>query len=392
MVPFHWKDGSTVRRVGDIGPGSLSFHTRYIMRIGARLLWPLFLSLCAVPAASQTESLHRVATQQLLIPLRGVAVIRDSVAWHLLWRRYEERAYRDGRVVHAAVPSIDFRTEMLVAVALGPTSGCSNEAHNIGDIVERPDSIIIVIGSADEGEPLVQLTCAMEIEPVDVVRLNRSSKPVAFHSYQAGIPTPPPATWWRRPSPAELDRMGESERGVFMSVLARDPATPLPTLVTIVGRLPVGEGEIARDLLRRSDVLASTELLIALARWDQQGGSRGREAKDELFARHGTALAGDPSTPSDVLGMLIEQLRGQWTPRHQEVARLLARNPTVQGKDELLRQFIFLTQNRRDVSGEACKVYVARWISRENPAPTMKYLCSQVLLPEPSSVDGVRLH
>jgi hypothetical protein len=357
------------------------------VRIGAGLLWILPFVVCTAPAASQTSQLRRVPTHQLLMPLPGVAVIRDSATWKRLWLRYEERAYGDSGVVHAEVPAIDFRTEMLVAVSLGRSSGCSNSAHYIGQVVERPDSLVVVIGSAGEGEP--QLTCDMIIEPIDVVRLGRSAKPVAFHSYEPGIPTPSEATWWNQPSSAELDRMDQAERRVLTAALVRDPATPLSTLVTIVGRLSVNDGEIANDLLRRPDVLASTELLIALARLDKHGGS---DAEDVLVVRHGLALAGDPATPDDVLGMLIEHLRGPWTPHHQEVARLLAQNPTVWGTEALLRQFIFLTQNRRDVSGEACKVYVARWISRENPAPTMKYLCSQILLPEPPSVDGVRLH
>ena len=357
------------------------------VRIGVGLLWILPLVVCTAPATSQTIPLRRVPMHQLRIPLPGVAVIRDSATWKRLWMRYEERAYGDSGVVHAAVPAIDFRTEMLVAVSLGPSSGCSNSAQNIGQIMERSDSIVVVIGSAGEGEP--HLTCDMIIEPVDVVRLRRSAKPVAFHSYEPGNPTPSIATWWSQPSPAELDRMDEVERAVITAALVRDPATPLSTLDTIVGRLRVEDGEIVNDLLRRPDVLASTELLIALARLDKHGGS---DAENVLVVRHGLALAGDPATPGDVLGMLIEHLRGPWTPHHQEVARLLAQNPTVWGTEALLRQFIFLTQNRRDVSGEACKVYVARWISRENPAPTMKYLCSQILLPEPPSANRVRLH
>lgn len=364
-----------------IDAGARSHCTRR-MRIGVRLLWLLCFALCTAPAASQTIPLRRVPTHQLLIPLPGVAVIRDSATWKRLWLRYEERAYSDSGVVHAAVPAIDFRTEMLVAVSLGRSSGCSNSAHYIGQVVERPDSIVVVVGSAGGGDP--QLTCAMIIEPVDVVRLRRSAKPVAFHSYEPGIPTPSAATWWSQPSPAELDRMDEVERAVLTAALARDPATPMPTLEAIARHLKVGDGETARDLLRRPDVLASTELLIALARWDRYGGS---DAEDVLVVRHGLALAGDPATPGDVLRMLIEHLRGPWTPHHQEVARLLVQNPTIRGNEELLRQFIFLTQNRRDLSGEACKAYAARWLSKENSAPdntsTMNYLCSQLLHPEP---------
>lgn len=355
------------------------------VRIGAGLLWILPFVVCAAPAGSQNIPLRRVPTYQLYIPFSGVAVIRDSVTWERLWLRYEQRAYENGAVVHAAVPAIDFRTEMLVAVALGPTSGCTNEARNISQAVERPDSIVIVIGSAHEGE--LRVTCAMEVDPVDVIQLGRSTKPVAFHQYQPGVPVPLPAKWWIRPSPAELDRMVGYERGVFMRVLARDPATPLSTLLAIAERLGTNDMEAAHDLLRRPETRASVEVLTALSRWDQLKGSVGEGAREELFMRHGLALAGDPATPSDVLGMLIEQLRGQWTPHHQEVARLLVQNPTVRSNEELLRQFIFLTQNRRDLASEACKVYVARWLSRENSAPnygsTMKYLCSHLLRPEP---------
>jgi hypothetical protein len=293
------------------------------------------------------------------MPLPGVAVIRDSVAWVRLWQRYEQRAYGDSGVVHAAVPAIDFRTEMLVAVALGRSSGCSNNAHYISQIVERPDSIVFVIGSAQEGGPV--LTCMMIIEPVDVVRLGRSTKPVAFHSYEPGMPTPPPAAWWSQPSPAELERMDKPERGVFTAALARDPATPLSTLVTIAERLEVGAGEIARDLLRRPDARASTEVLTAIARWDPSYGSIGQDAREELFTRHGLALAGEPETPSEVLGMLIERLREHWTPHHQEVARLLLQHPTVRSNQDLLLRFTQMVQQRPDLSVEACQLYLVRW-------------------------------
>lgn len=339
-------------------PGVPSHHTCR-MRIGTRLLWLLCFVVCAAPAGSQATQLRRVPTHELLIPLPGVAVIRDSVAWERLWRRYEERAHNDSGVVHAAVPAIDFRTEMLVAVALGPSSGCSNEAHYISQIVEHPDSIVIVLGSADEGGP--QLTCMMIIEPMDVVRLGSSAKPVAFHWYQAGVPTPPPATWWSQPSLAELDGMGKAERRVFMTALARDPATPLSTLAAIAGRLGMEDAETAKDLLRRPDVRASTEVLAALTRWDQWDGSVDQDAGDELFVRHGLVLADEPGTPSDVLGVLIERLRGHWTPHHQEVARLLLQHPTVRGDQDLLRRFIDLTQQRSDLSTEACELYLARW-------------------------------
>jgi hypothetical protein len=325
------------------------------MSIATHLLCYLCLALWPAQVDSQASPLHRVPTHELRIRLPGVAVIRDSAAWEQLWRRFEQRATNASGIVHAAVPAVDFRTEMLVAVALGPSSGCSNEERNIRRIVERSDSIVVVFGPAHEGP---RFTCAAVIEPVDVVRLRRSSKPVAFHPDRPEIPTPLPATWWWRPKPAEFDTMSEVERGVFATALAQDPGTPLSTLAELARNSGTRAWWIGRELLRRPDVRGSADVMMALARW---GGDVGRDARDSLFTRHGRALAGKRGTPSDVLGMLIEQLGGPWTPYRQEVARLLLRHKKVRGDRDLLGDFIFRVQNRPDLIAEACPLFLARW-------------------------------
>jgi hypothetical protein len=351
------------------------------MRLRDPLLCLLALAILAERANSQAARLNRVPTHELRIRTPGVAVIRDSVTWALLWRRYEQLAWVDTGIVHATVPVVDFREHMLVAVALGSTSGCGNVAHYVRRIVERSDSVVVVFGPAHEGE---ELTCMMLIDPVDVVRLPRSSKPVAFRPDRGELRVPPPARWWLQPQPAELDRMPVRERVELMLALARDPATPLETLEAIARRLARADSHVGADLLRRADARSNAALVTGLFRL---GSDVGRQAGEVLFAQHGTALAGDPGTSADILALLVGKLGGQWTLQRQQVAELLLRNATVRANRELLGDYIYWVQPHPTLSREACRVYLAQWsrwerVLTEDGRPTDQMQTS-LACPEP---------
>ena len=306
--------------------------------------------LAGCESGPRPGTLRRVPTGPLWIPLPGVAVIRDSAQWDLLWRRFAELHMGDsGWVAPYRLPAVDFRREMLVAVAFGGGSGCSNEERYIQRIRERADSIVVEIGSEDD-EP--RETCEMFIQPVDVVRLPRSAKPVAFHSRWA-TPAPPPARWWDRPSRAELDRMDRDTRAAFLAALVRDPRSTLDDLRQIAERVPdyVTASILVQHPLVRNDPVA---LLTLMRAGDDAAGQL-------LFERYAHDLARDPETPPDVLRFLIERLDHEMTANHPALARLLLLHPTVRNDRELLRTLARHAQPYPAVFDQACELYLSRW-------------------------------
>jgi hypothetical protein len=201
---------------------------------------------------------------------------------------------------------------------------------------------------------------------------------------RAGLATPPPARWWRQPQPAELDRIPAPAREELMLALARDPRTPLPTLEAIARRLTRADAHVGSQLLRRPDVRSNAALVTILFRL---GSDVGRDAGDVLFAQHGVALAGDPGTPTDILGLLIAKLAGPWMQHRHEVARLLLRNAAVRADRELFLGYIARVREQPVLSEEACQLYLARWprwerVEYEDGRPTDQ-LQTRLACPEP---------
>lgn len=324
------------------------------MRCAILLLAVLVLTV-APSLTGQEQPLSRIPTRNLWIPLPGVAVIRDSAQWELLWRRFERVRWRsdDGTLIHHPTPPIDFRREMLIAVMMGPTSGCSNEARYIQRIIERADSLVVEIGPQHTGP---HVTCMAVIQPVDVVRVSRSAKPVAFHSRWQHGSVPERARWWERPSWAELDRMERRKREVYLLALARDPRSTTQDLREIAARTT--DYATASVLVQHPLVQADPLALLPLVR---VGDSIGRQARQLLVERHGPQLASDPTTPPATLRVLIEEIDEWRIQDHAELARILLRHPALRTEQDLLRLFTQRVQLDPEVIAEACTLYLARW-------------------------------
>jgi len=98
-------------------------------------------------------------------------VVRDSVAWRLVWRTLHL-----GRP-EAPLPPVDFRREMVVVAALG---GRLLGGHAIAiDTVRRAgEEIEAVVRTAVPGEGCPRTPTV--VEPADVVRVPRSERAVTF--------------------------------------------------------------------------------------------------------------------------------------------------------------------------------------------------------------------
>ena len=314
-----------------------------------------FLVACLVQAAiatAQDTSLVRVPVQPIMMSLPGVAVIRDAEHWNTLWQRFEQFRWReDGSIVRTVPPPIDFSRYMLVAVGFDGTSGCSNQFWWIWHIRTVPDSVIVELGISDEP----YLTCAMIIEPLDVVRIPRTTKPIFFRSATPSLVVPEAAPWWNLPDWVVWDTMDVHLRGAFLMAWARDPSTRLSDLVE-VARRGGSDWTIARVLLGRPEVVQSPTALVGLVHAADEDG---RKARHLLLARYGLRLAEDTATTPGILRILIDQL-GEDT-GFSAAARSLVANETIRGDRQLLREFIIRTDKYPEVFRDACHLYVARW-------------------------------
>ncbi|HZH39518.1 MAG TPA: protease complex subunit PrcB family protein [Gemmatimonadales bacterium] len=272
--------------------------------------------------------------------------------WQTLWQRFETFSWRDdGTLIHTAAPPIDFRHYQLVAAALGNLSGCLNQFWWIQSIRTTADSIVVEVQGPEDG----QITCAMEIQPVDVVRIPQTTKRIVFRSTTPRLAVPDSAPWWNAPNWAVWDSLDPDRREVFLTAWARDPTTRPADLVE-VARRGGGDWTIARILLERPEVLRSSAALVGLVRAPNEDGQTARHL---LLANYGVDLAEDAATTPTVLRVLIDGL-GEDTV-FGAAARALLANATVRGAQDLLREVIIRTDKYPAVFREACRLYLARW-------------------------------
>ena len=285
------------------------------------------------------------------MPFPGFAVIRDSARWTTLWNRFEHYGYRDGAAVRAPVPTIDFKREILLAAALGSMSGCSNEHHWIRRVQEFRDSIVVHLGF----NPADNTPCQMVIQPIDVVRVPRTSKLVSFRGERSIRSPPGPAPWWDRPSWGRFDAFPDWKQQALLLAFAKDPATSKADLIEVIRRAEP-EWTIHRVLMDRPEVRSSPKALSMMA---SRFGRQDDEVQKLLMTQFGSQLAHDDQTSPEVLRLLIEELPKN--PAYVETARHLIQNPVVLGDQELLSWMTRNTQHFPDVHRKACSTYLGRW-------------------------------
>ena len=99
-------------------------------------------------------------------------VVRDAETWRRVWATLAV-----GRADTLAPPAVDFRREILIIAALGarPTAGYEVAI----DTVRRGDFAVEAVVRTVEPGPTCPRAFAL-VQPVDVVRVPRTERPVAF--------------------------------------------------------------------------------------------------------------------------------------------------------------------------------------------------------------------
>lgn len=315
----------------------------------------------AAPADRETE-LDRVSAHELTIGVPGHAVIRDSSRWKTLWHRFARLKGRGDSIFQAPPPDIDFNRHMVVALSLGAQTGCSNSARYFTAVRTYDDSVVVDRGRGESRrEPSrgdrILITCPMQQEPVDLIRIDRSEAPVVFHRNGKRATEPGPAPWWEEPSLMELAQM-ESHRGFFVNALVFDPTTPDSVLVGLARRPEwLGSGWVMHRIFELPAVRADFQAIFALA--EAMDGSDARQARRLLVERHGMALASDPATPPAILDLMIQELKRDYA--DPELPRRLLRNPAIRDDPVRLGGFIQAVQHYQDTMRAACDIYLARW-------------------------------
>lgn len=279
----------------------------------------------ADPPRGESVPFRRVGAGVLSISDAGVLVIRDAESWRTLGTRF----HMDGA---APLPRVDFAREMVAAVSMGGTSGCSMAARFVWRVERRRDSLFVVLAYDGYPEPLPFDTCAMVVSPVDLVVLPRTDAPVAFTGYVAGFRAPPPARWLAHPTVAETDTITPHWRDLYRLFLARDTATSADELARLVDRVDEqAPEELYKALLEHPRVQADLGLLLRLVRSDRPS----ERMAQVLLERHGARLARDPATDREVLRLLLWRLDGE-REGYREIAASLIGNPAVLGDERLL--------------------------------------------------------
>ncbi|MBW3656406.1 MAG: hypothetical protein KY444_09870 [Gemmatimonadetes bacterium] len=272
---------------------------------------------------------EHVAGGELAIAEPGVLVVRSHDEWRTLRLRYAHNPPR-------ADPPADFRREMLAVVSYGPTSACTDRARHVWRVEKSPDTLFVVLAFGGYPGPIAEVTCAMVVEPVDVVRLPRTDAPVKFVGYTGEYRVPPPARWLDRYTAAETDTLPPELGRLHRVFLARDSTTPRSELRHLSETLLVDTNvPLLSALANNPAVVGDAELLAELAAMTGDSGSYRREAiAPVLLARHGRRLARERGTHPEVLRTLLWEL--DRTQGNDDVARLLIRHPTVLNDRQLL--------------------------------------------------------
>lgn len=321
---------------------------------------------------ADTVTFRRVSSDALWIPEAGWALITEPGRWEKLWRDYGAETTTDDGTIHVpAAPAVDFNHRQVLAVSLGPSSGCSNRIQLVERVIDEPSERVVIINLFHDDAPLV--TCGMNIEPVDLVLLPRSPKPIrlAITSDRQGRapPLPPPAAWWVPLSAAaalDTGRTPAERRAYEVSrrVLPRDPSLPFTDYRILAVAAYQSRDWVIRHKLLRNPRAMSDKTVVA---WLAADRDADRTVRLDFLARFGLVVASDPGAPRPWLELLTELLTYHETvgtdgqPRYPEVALALTRNTTILEDSVLAGRLTYATQWYRDVHAAACRAYLERY-------------------------------
>ena len=111
-------------------------------------IFALLLLLVGCDTASQSVEtinfLNRTDAAQVRVETSGTAVFKSAEEWETFWIENHENLYQRRPI--PPVPVVDFERRMLVAVFLGPVSGCATNTTpvEIVDQVEQTGDILSV--------------------------------------------------------------------------------------------------------------------------------------------------------------------------------------------------------------------------------------------------------
>jgi len=111
------------------------------------------------------------------------AVVRDSALWQQLWERINQPFYP-----RPALPSVDFRREMIVVAALGARPSAGYDV-----VIERVDrdstgiEVALRRAAPAPGCPVA----AVVTQPLDLARIPASDQPVRFRERTVVVPCTP---------------------------------------------------------------------------------------------------------------------------------------------------------------------------------------------------------
>src|SRR5436190_451522 len=306
-----------------------------------QVLWPLTAAawLWANSLTGQTSTgstaadriaFTRLNTYALEVGEPGVAVVRDSAAWCTLWQSFghEYRSQWDAPLPDsvATPPQVDFRNAMIVVVAYGTTSACSDYIGHVNRIESGQDDVRVILGH-DEPSAEYRICLETRTNPVDAVVIPKDARPVTFVGVRPNYPVPPEARWWTPPSlEAALDTGQSALKLLSWRRLTRDSTLPFSDLrrLAVAAAAQVGPG---LGLLGNPRVRSSVELLTILRSVPR--------ARELLFRLHAYAVALDQRADTASLDVIIDGLRRLGLPPY--LAYLLVLNLTVQKNEPLLR-------------------------------------------------------
>jgi hypothetical protein len=318
-----------------------------------------------------TLPIRRIPATELRIPDAGWALISRWDYWEKLWRDYgQERHASDGTLLVPAAPAVDFKRFQVLAVSFGPRSGCGGPVDLVRSIVDEGVQRTVVLSPDQDYGP-----CDMMLEPLDLVLLARSSKPICLRLQTRLTGTrwtlPPPASWWVPLSVAAALDTGvtPSQRrahGLSRRVLPRDQSLPIKDYRQLAAAAYASHDWEILERLRRNSRAMTDKVVLAWLASDRRI-SDVRQVRLDFLDRFGLAVATDRRAARPWLEALLEVMTYHETvgpdgqPRYRDVALALVENTKLLEDSVLAGRLTYAVQWYPDAQILACRAYLDRY-------------------------------